>query len=588
MIKHTNPDDIAWLTNRRLTKTLEDLLSQRESKGPFTSLTDAGFLDANRDLDPDDFWGEWDAPAIFYEMRHAHDIVSTVQNFKRSAVGSLTYKFECRDDDPTVEQILAKQAVEKMFETAPYQSLNSIIATTYDEVSTYGFCLYEIWIPETGPYAGRLQLLHIPSFLVDYWEVDETETRLTGVRINTGDTYRSIPINKVVWFGKQAYPGNFWGISDLRKIVSTFSAYKQDLQNYLTLRRLQAGILYFQENDLGSNEASWDVAADFIRQYFQGKPSPLILNSGMDIKHLSASQPGIDGASNMLGYFDKKVTAALDSSLNNLGIDGVGSLALGKEVAIQDRERFVAHVNAFMDLFNGDTAPESHLLRTLTRIAGFDADCAPRIVPIDNVEVRLADSIETLGQLVEKGIISPYQIGADNIRAILEDIGLDVSHIQMPSEAPSLDPGGETPLEPTSLSEPISEDVTLMAERYANINFKPPKGVAAAAEKGLRFRRKAGGAGGMTPAEASKEGIGSGVQRAVNLKNRDRVSPKVIKQMTAFFSRHKKNKTINPEFKGKPWLDKGYVAWLLWGGDAGERWANKVRAQMEAADKKEK
>ena len=129
-----------------------------------------------------------------------------------------------------------------------------------------------------------------------------------------------------------------------------------------------------------------------------------------------------------------------------------------------------------------------------------------------------------------------------------------------------------------------------MVEKYKHINFKPPQSVAKAAEMGLEYRRKAkpSNRGGLTVQEAAKEGIGSGVQRASNLKNRSNASPKVIKQMVAFFSRHEKNKAISSENRGTPWKDKGYVAWLLWGGDPGKAWANKVLRQMEAADEKEK
>lgn len=125
-------------------------------------------------------------------------------------------------------------------------------------------------------------------------------------------------------------------------------------------------------------------------------------------------------------------------------------------------------------------------------------------------------------------------------------------------------------------------------DKYSHIDFKPPKSVADAAAKGLEYREKASPSnkGGLTPAEASKLGIGSGVQRAVNLKNRDNISPDVIRQMTAFFSRHEKNKSIAPENKDTPWNDKGHVAWLIWGGDPGKAWANKVRDQMDKADER--
>ncbi len=121
-------------------------------------------------------------------------------------------------------------------------------------------------------------------------------------------------------------------------------------------------------------------------------------------------------------------------------------------------------------------------------------------------------------------------------------------------------------------------------EKYDHIDFKPPQAVANAAKKGLEYRKKGGG-GGLSNDQASAQGIGSGVQRAVNLKNRDELSPDTVRRMNSFFSRHEKNKSIDPEFKSEPWKDRGYVAWLLWGGDPGQAWAKKIVKQMDDADK---
>jgi tRNA nucleotidyltransferase/poly(A) polymerase len=133
---------------------------------------------------------------------------------------------------------------------------------------------------------------------------------------------------------------------------------------------------------------------------------------------------------------------------------------------------------------------------------------------------------------------------------------------------------------------PSQVKMAAVPDKYSHIDFKPPKSVAEAAKKGLEYREKASPSnkGGLTPAEASKQGIGSGVQRAVNLKNRDNISPDVVRQMVAFFSRHEKNRGVSPENKGTPWNDKGNVSWLIWGGDPGRSWAEKIRDQMDAAD----
>lgn len=132
----------------------------------------------------------------------------------------------------------------------------------------------------------------------------------------------------------------------------------------------------------------------------------------------------------------------------------------------------------------------------------------------------------------------------------------------------------------------FSDMVKFAAGKYDHIDFKPPQSVAKAAERGLELRKKNKGKGGLSKGEASKQGIGSGVQRATNLKNRDTMSPGTVRRMKAFFDRHQKNKSIGKGLKAHE--DEGYIAWLLWGGDPGYSWAKKVVGQMEAADKKKK
>jgi hypothetical protein len=132
----------------------------------------------------------------------------------------------------------------------------------------------------------------------------------------------------------------------------------------------------------------------------------------------------------------------------------------------------------------------------------------------------------------------------------------------------------------------VSNTLEKTASKYNHIDFKPPQGVADAAARGLEIRAKASPSnkGGLSTSQAKEEGVGSGVQRAVNLKNRDTLSPATVRRMNSFFSRHEKNKGID---KGKaPETDKGYQAWLLWGGDAGAAWARKLVKQMDAADDK--
>jgi hypothetical protein len=69
-----------------------------------------------------------------------------------------------------------------------------------------------------------------------------------------------------------------------------------------------------------------------------------------------------------------------------------------------------------------------------------------------------------------------------------------------------------------------------------------------------------------------KGGTMVGWNRANQLAKGEKLSKSTIKRM-ASFNRHRKNSEVDPKYKSTPWLDRGYVAWLLWGGTSGVDWA---------------
>ena len=98
--------------------------------------------------------------------------------------------------------------------------------------------------------------------------------------------------------------------------------------------------------------------------------------------------------------------------------------------------------------------------------------------------------------------------------------------------------------------------------------FKPPAGAASAAKKALKWREEHG--------DEVKAGTRVGWTRANQLADREELSLETVKRMHSFFSRHKGNEKVSAENKDTPWKDNGAVAWLLWGGDAGAKWAEKI------------
>ena len=100
----------------------------------------------------------------------------------------------------------------------------------------------------------------------------------------------------------------------------------------------------------------------------------------------------------------------------------------------------------------------------------------------------------------------------------------------------------------------------------------PPKAVAEAARRGLELRETHG-----------RGGTDVGKRRAEQLSARRLVSDRDIKSMYSYFARHAVDR------RAKAWghptkPSTGYIAWMLWGGDAARDWINGLRATLRDAE----
>jgi len=103
----------------------------------------------------------------------------------------------------------------------------------------------------------------------------------------------------------------------------------------------------------------------------------------------------------------------------------------------------------------------------------------------------------------------------------------------------------------------------------ATDSYTPPAGVQAQAKRGLALRSEFGRGG--TPV---------GIARARDLSNGKSVSRDTIMRMVSFFARHAVDKRPGWSDPSKP--SNGYIAHLLWGGDAGRTWANSIAKRIKA------
>ena len=131
------------------------------------------------------------------------------------------------------------------------------------------------------------------------------------------------------------------------------------------------------------------------------------------------------------------------------------------------------------------------------------------------------------------------------------------------------------PVATTNVTASASNDTTTKARyRGQDISLKPTAGMKAEAQRGLDWRDEFG-----------RGGTAVGIARARDIVNGRELSPRTVRRMFSFFSRHEVDKRaqgFRPGEDGYP--SNGRIAWALWGGDAGYAWAKKKRAALDRID----
>jgi hypothetical protein len=102
------------------------------------------------------------------------------------------------------------------------------------------------------------------------------------------------------------------------------------------------------------------------------------------------------------------------------------------------------------------------------------------------------------------------------------------------------------------------------------VSLKPTAGMAAAAKRGLALHEAGRSGDGLKPET---------VARAGKIAAREELTPDHVREMRAWFRRHKVDK--RPDWAKKGAETPGYTAWQLWGGDAAWRFSEAKVAQME-------
>ena len=135
-------------------------------------------------------------------------------------------------------------------------------------------------------------------------------------------------------------------------------------------------------------------------------------------------------------------------------------------------------------------------------------------------------------------------------------------------------PEDEGAMFPGSASEPTAP-VPQPEVRSLDAKSHPTAAMQEAARRALAWKEE-GRAGGTRV----------GLARAHQIVNGDLISEDTILRMHSFFSRHEVDKEAEGFSDGEPGFPSpGRVAWDLWGGDAGQAWASRLRDKIMRGEK---
>ena len=181
------------------------------------------------------------------------------------------------------------------------------------------------------------------------------------------------------------------------------------------------------------------------------------------------------------------------------------------------------------------------------------------------------------------------QYDLEGVRALADDLSAEADRAEKLYKAGIIDraeakriagleavPQDEGQLHPQAIPVQSTDAPDAPAIRSYEMKYRPTASMKEAAQRALDWK-----------AEGFDGGTRVGLARANQIVNGEQLSEDTILRMYSFFSRHEVDKQaegFNSGEEGFP--SAGRVAWDLWGGDAGFRWATAKRNQIMGVEGK--
>jgi len=317
-----------------------------------------------------------------------------------------------------------------------------------------------------------------------------------------------------------------------------------------------------------------------------------------DIELVEATATGWETFRNATEDADRRITLALLGQNLTTEVSG-GSFAAAKVHGQVRQDYLEADERGLVSGFR------RQVLRAWAAFNYGDPDLAPvlrfDVEPPDDGKLK-ADTLLSLStallnlntvapEVDRRALLEQYGLPLEPLEEDTEETGTQIFAYHMQAGVVTINevraglglpplPGGDELIKPADqAAEEDKTKTTSVVSRHAlgrfdHIDFSPPDGVRAEAQRGLDWRD-----------EYDRGGTEVGVARARDLSNGRNISPDTARRMASYFARHEADKDgegWSPGEDGYP--SAGRIAWALWGGDPGRAWADKLTKQMDAAE----
>lgn len=538
---------------------------------------------------------------------------------KRVDVQNATFLQECLDD----MSLTWKEVISDALTFLPYGwSFQEIVYKRRDGWKGEG--------GESSSYSdGRIgwrKFASRPQETVFKWITDTETGSIKAMQQLTLPDYqlKTIPISKGLLFRTTANKNSPQGRSVLRSAYRPWY-FKKRIEEIeaIGIERDLAGMpmAWVDPRLLSSDASSDDIAllnsikqlvVNVRRDQQEGVIFPLAYdmngNQMYKFELMSAGGSRQFDISGVVERYSRQIAMTVMADFIFLGHQGTGSYALSSDKTTMFAKAIGTWIDIIQDTFNRYAVPR------LFRVNGIPTDRLPRIVHGD---IETPDLASLGGYITQLAGVGVSLFPDEKVEAFLRSAGgipqkseqaneiadirnkmqmeqMDMQHRQLIAQTDMTEQQAQvaqyTP-EQTDLQvkqqrlqlgmmaqqaamsgmmapqdgeqPPPDEMAKRLRKRMTNI---PPDAARKEAEQGLAWRR-----------EFNRGGTEIGVARARDISNARELSDDTIKRMVSYFARHEVDK------QGKGWSEgsdgfpsAGRIAWALWGGDAGRRWADSM------------